>query len=1072
MPMRMHANHSSGCLWTMGIYLLTSLALFSFHPNTSSSFMVMAVDRSKFRTCGETSFCRRNRFSPQSKPNRGYHIVKDTVRLFLPGDEPQLDTEDVKAEEASGSGSGLWKSLFGAKEKGANDPHVRGPAPILTALLSSKTSQNLLSGPEEDLLLTLHLHSNGVSRLRITENYNVKNGNQPHNSSPRTTFDELVLEENMQGVGVEGVEPLSLIQLQTLVGDATEETVMGFRYGSSKAVLVLQLNPFQLSLYDSMEASGPVVTVNSKSMMHFEQRMDKNATPPPAEQVAREAQETDVDGETNKVADRHGGKEITGYWEDGLAIYADGTREEKIAVTTEEDDDDDDETNSDRVEIKDQGLWEEKFHSHTDSKPNGPTSVGLDIHFASTHLFGLPEHASSTVLKPTLGDDAHYTEPYRLYNLDVFEFELDETMALYGSVPFIVSHTKAGTAGVFYFNPSETFVDILSNDNDNKEAAGTTTHWISESGILDLFLLPGPSVSEVYKQYASLTGKLEMMPMFALGYHQCRWNYKDERDVLQVHAKFEELDYPYDVLWLDIEHTNGKRYFTWDKGLFPNPISMQNTLSDQGRKMVTIIDPHMKRDDHYHIHKEATKKGLYVRDKTGTKDFDGWCWPGSSSYLDFTDAGVRDWWASQFAFDTYEGSTPSLYVWNDMNEPSVFNGPEVSMQKDLLNLKGVEHREWHNIYGMLFQRATAEGLVMRHAEKNERPFVLSRAFFAGSQKYGAIWTGDNTATWEHLQSTAPMLLSLNIGALSFVGADVGGFFGNPNAELMTRWMQAGAYQPFFRGHAHHDSQRREPWMFGEETLHRLRRSAIARYALLPYFYTLFHEASTTGMPVMRPLWMQYPTEEILFPIDDEWLIGSDLLIKPVVEPGVTKMKVLFPPADRWYDVDTMERMPSTTVEIPELVVDCPLDKIPVYQRGGSIIPRKLRLRRSTQMMIADPYTLFVALDGNGRATGRMYTDDEHSFDHKSGRYASALLEMATGQLSNSVSHQGLTELDSSVNPGMIERIVIMGFETEPSSAILTTTGAKLQFLYEQDANVLVVRKPNVSMLDNWSIQFQ
>jgi alpha 1,3-glucosidase len=173
------------------------------------------------------------------------------------------------------------------------------------------------------------------------------------------------------------------------------------------------------------------------------------------------------------------------------------------------------------------------------------------------------------------------------------------------------------------------------------------------------------------------------------------------------------------------------------------------------------------------------------------------------------------------------------------------------MQKDLKNLEGVEHREWHNLYGILFQKATAEGLIRRNKGENIRPFVLSRSFYASSQRYGAIWTGDNESSWEHLKIAAPMLLSLNIAALSFVGADVGGFFGNPDAELMTRWMQAGAYQPFFRGHAHHDAKRREPWMFGNEWMVRMRRAAMARYALLPYWYTVFREASVTGMPVMR-----------------------------------------------------------------------------------------------------------------------------------------------------------------------------------------------------------------------------
>ncbi|CAN0438507.1 unnamed protein product, partial [Ectocarpus fasciculatus] len=205
---------------------------------------------------------------------------------------------------------------------------------------------------------------------------------------------------------------------------------------------------------------------------------------------------------------------------------------------------------------------------------------------------------------------------------------------------------------------------------------GKRARWISEGGALDLVLLPGPTPGAVFKQYAEVTGKPELPPMFSLGFHQCRWNYRDEQDVLAVDAGFEERDFPYDVIWLDIEHTDGKRYFTWDKGLFPDPKRMIDKVAAHGRRMVTIVDPHIKRDAKYAVHKEATAKGLYIKDKDGN-DFDGWCWPGQSSYLDFTDEGVRAWWASRFALEEYEGSTLDLYTWNDMNEPSVFNGPEV-----------------------------------------------------------------------------------------------------------------------------------------------------------------------------------------------------------------------------------------------------------------------------------------------------------------------------------------------------------------------------------------------------------
>ena len=413
-----------------------------------------------------------------------------------------------------------------------------------------------------------------------------------------------------------------------------------------------------------------------------------------------------------------------------------------------------------------------------------------------------------------------------------------------------------------------------------------------------------------------------------------------------------------------------------------------------------------------------------------------------------------------------------------MNEPSVFNGPEVTMQKDLKNLAGHEHRDWHNIYGMLFHRATTEGQIKRSGPNNEvRPFVLSRSFFAGSQRYGAIWTGDNTAEWSHLVIAAPMLLSLNSAALSFVGADAGGFFGNPDAELMTRWMQAGAYQPFFRGHAHHDSKRREPWMFGDETMHRLRRAAMERYALLPFWYSVFREAEVTGMPVMRMMWMQYPGVEHLFAVEDQYLIGSDLLVKPITAAGVTECDVAFPTADVWYDAETLVRVALEAQQSSVELVRVPatIDKIPVYQRGGSVIPRKLRLRRSTMMMKSDPYTLFVALDAAKRSHGTLYMDDEETFGYnKRNEHADATftadLSQEEGRLTNSVDvGSGWMEfVDKLASDRMIERIVIMGVEAHPTSIKIQGEHG-LDFTYAPHSHSVIIRKPELSAMADWTI---
>lgn len=1096
------------------------------------SISAMAVDRTKFRTCEQTSFCRRHRQTQENK-NKGvktptqYKVLYSTLKFhpILPTAEDDASEKLLETKEQQDSG--VWSSLqrrllggTGGQGGESNEKKAKVMTPTLTGRLQShKPVAGSATSDNDDvhyLDLSITALQNEIIRVQVTEVYDdsdTKNG-----KPPRVTYDDLVLQQSTPILHANHVEwmqhPSSnndkshqlfvKILKQRMVPEGDYNKYTALLYGDdnhsnnidnydNQMFLMIQMEPyFMVSLYRASNiVIGPILELNTDQLMHYEIRRTKSNDNSNKGETA--AKDTTDDATTTDIENKEGQKEIVGYWEDGLAIYADGTREEKKKVDevhdvveqhrkllSEESENDSDE----------EGMWEESFGSHVDSKPYGPMSVGIDISFPhSQHVYGIPEHASSAVLQTTTskGSSSYYKEPYRLYNLDVFEYELDETMALYGAVPLIISQSMTtGTSGVFYFNPTETFIDI-SRDDTAKAATTTKTHWMSESGILDLFLLPGPDPHTFYRQYSVLTGVTPLPTMFSLGYHQCRWNYKDETDVATVHAKFEELDYPYDVLWLDIEHTNGKRYFTWDNNLFPNPKIMQQSLANHGRYMVTIIDPHMKRDDNYYIHKEATAKGLYIKDKDGKNDYDGWCWPGSSSYLDFTAEHVRSWWADQFHYNKYVGSTSTLFTWNDMNEPSVFNGPEVSMQKDLRNLKGEEHREWHNLYGMLFHRATGEGQIRRNQpDMDMRPFVLSRSFFAGSQRYGSIWTGDNAAEWSHLQIAAPMLLSLNTAALSFVGADVGGFFGNPDAELFTRWMQAGAYQPFFRGHAHHDSKRREPWMFGEETLARLRNAAMKRYALLPYWYTIFYEAEVTGMPVMRMMWMEYSRTEAMFGVDDQYLIGSDLLVKPITTENTDETTVIFPSDHLWYDTETLQQIvTSTQVEVNNVVskvVDADIDTIPVYQRGGSIIPRKLRLRRSSTMMKTDPYTLYIALDDVNRASGKLHMDDEISFGYKKrGEYADAKFSAnlnSNGKISNFVvvgsgwTNSSNISLAKLALDRMIERIVVLGLGAAPSKLVVINqdnSSRSLDFSYDGSTKILVIRKPELSALKEWDI---
>ncbi|KAJ3342819.1 hypothetical protein HDU93_000949 [Gonapodya sp. JEL0774] len=695
---------------------------------------------------------------------------------------------------------------------------------------------------------------------------------------------------------------------------------------------------------------------------------------------------------------------------------------------------------------------EESFNGKSDSKPYGPESFGIDVTFPNVkNVYGLPEHASSFSLKATRGAEAPYNEPYRGYNADVFEYELNNPMSLYGIVPLVVAHRSGWTGGALLLSSAELWVDIEQGTNEKTMLSHVRTtvrtamssvsdyipevikqspfskyllsrfvpslssgddvvtpskppdelhsddakpdrvpspfdsvpssrvHFMTESGPLDLILFSGPTWPSFFRQYGQLTGTAALPQQFAIAYHQCRWNYIDEKDVSEVDENFDKHDIPMDVLWLDIEHTDSKKYFTWDSVKFPNPKDMLSKLAVKGRQMVTITDPHVKKDSGYFLYQEAQEKGLQMLTKDKT-EFDGWCWPGSSIWPDFLKDVTRKWWASQYSLDKYEGSSETLWTWIDMNEPSVFTGPEITAPKDALHENDVEHRAVHNIYGFLQNIATYEGLLARQ-KGTRRPFILSRSFFVGTQRYGAIWTGDNMANWEHLAASVPMMLSLNVAGITFSGADVGGFFGNPDPDLFTRWFQAGAYQPFFRGHSHIDAKRKEPWVFDDATTSLVRAAIMERYRLLPYWYTLFFEAHVTGVPVMRAMVVEFPRDENVFGMEDQYMVGAAIMVKPVVAKDTTSVAVYLPDNETWYDYDTFTVVKGTLMSPTYATVVTPLDKIPVFLRGGHIVPRRDRPRRSSALMAMDPYTLVVALDREGKSSGLLYADDGSSFDY-------------------------------------------------------------------------------------------
>ncbi|KAI9933279.1 hypothetical protein ASPWEDRAFT_115566 [Aspergillus wentii DTO 134E9] len=734
--------------------------------------------------------------------------------------------------------------------------------------------------------------------------------------------------------------------------------------------------------------------------------------------------------------------------------------------------------------------WEETFGGNTDSKPRGPESVGLDISFPGySHVFGIPEHADSLSLKETRGGSGNHEDPYRLYNSDVFEYELNSPMTLYGAIPLMQAHRQGSTVGVFWLNAAETWVDIVkSTSSANPLSLGvgskttTESHWFSESGQIDLFVFLGPSPQDISKTYGGLTGYTQLPQHFAIAYHQCRWNYVTDEDVKEVDAKFDKYQIPYDVIWLDLEYTDDRKYFTWDPLTFPNPKGMNEQLDDSERKLVVLIDPHIKNQDKFFVSEELKSKDLGTKNKDGEL-YDGWCWPGSSNWVDCFNPEAIKWWKTLFKYDRFKGTLPNVFIWNDMNEPSVFNGPETTMPKDNLHFGNWEHRDIHNVNGITLVNATYQAMLERKKGEVRRPFILTRSYYAGAQRMSAMWTGDNQATWEHLAASLPMVLNNGIAGFPFAGADVGGFFHNPSKELLTRWYQAGIWYPFFRAHAHIDTRRREPYLISEPYRSIIAQTLRMRYQLLPAWYTAFHEASVNGMPIVRPQYYVHPSDEQGFAIDDQlYLAATGLLTKPVVSEGTTTADVYISDDEKYYDYYdyTVYQGAGKRHTVP-----APMERVPLLMQGGHVIPRKDRPRRSSGLMRWDPYTFVITLDKNGNADGTLYVDDGETFDYESGAYIHRRFLFRESTLSSEdLGTQGPK------TPGYlkamadvrVEKVVVVDPPNEWQSKTSVTvieegakeaTSARIEYHAQQDgkASYAVVKNPNVGIGKTWKIEF-
>jgi alpha-glucosidase len=576
------------------------------------------------------------------------------------------------------------------------------------------------------------------------------------------------------------------------------------------------------------------------------------------------------------------------------------------------------------------------------------------------HYFGLGEKA---------GPLDHRGRSFHMWNTDFYGWQESDD-PLYKSVPFFLALRKGMAYGIFLDNTWRTFFDFGTRARDGYSFG-------ADGGPAFYYFIYGPHPKQVLERYAELTGRVPLPPLYALGYQQCRYSYFPESRVREVAQTFRQKKIPADVIYLDIDYQDGNRPFTIDRQRFPTFEDMISDLHADNWRVVAITDLHLKKERGYKPYDEGTAGDHFVKNPDGSV-YVGKVWPGESVFPEFTLERSRRWWGSLYR-DFVEMGLDGF--WNDMNEPAIFEVRSKTMPLDTVHRlddgRRATHREIHNVFGMQNSRATYEGLL--RLRPNQRPFVLTRATYAGGQRYAATWTGDNTSSWNHMRISIPGLLNLGLSGFSFVGADIGGFAGSPPPDLLTRWIQLGAFNPIFRNHTEKGSKDQEPWVHGPEHEGIRRRYIELRYRLMPYNYTIMEESSRTGVPLMRPLFLEYPdAPEQMTTNDRQFFWGRDLLIAPMVVEAKETYDVGLPPGE-WFDYWTGERLTGAR----GIQVTPKLDQVPIYVRAGAIIPHQ-PVVQSTAERPNGPLELHVYPGPDCK--GSLYWDDGATLDYQKGEF--------------------------------------------------------------------------------------
>lgn len=554
---------------------------------------------------------------------------------------------------------------------------------------------------------------------------------------------------------------------------------------------------------------------------------------------------------------------------------------------------------------------------------------------------------------------------FQMWGSDTYAYDPD-TDPLYKNIPFFIGLHHKRAYGIFFDNTFRTYFDM------GQERQNVYSFW-AQGGEMNYYFFYGPELVEVTRAYTKLTGVPEMPPLWSLGYHQSKWSYYPEKVVKELAATFRKKKIPCDAIHIDIDYMDGYRCFTWDKERFPDPKRMISELKETGFKSIVIIDPGIKIDDQYSVFKSGLEQDVFCKRMDGPY-FRGSVWPGKCHFPDYTNPRVRDWWSDLY-IDFMKSGIDG--VWNDMNEPAVFE--EGTFPYDVRHdYDGApcSHRKGHNIYGMQMHRATTEGFKKGAPEK--RPFTLTRSTYSGGQRFGAIWTGDNKASWEHLHIANVQLQRLSICGFSFAGSDIGGFIDHPTPELYVRWLQLGIFHPFYRTHSSGDHGEQEPWSFGEEYEPLIRKTINLRYKLLPYLYTIFHHYVTNATPMIKPICYVDQKDPETYQRMDEFIFGEHLLVCPI-NSEKSDGRWMYVPTGLWYYFWTSE---CITGDGEEIWVDAPLDRFPLLIKAGTVLPLYPKMQYVGEKTIESlPLHVYYTHD---KLESTLYEDDGISLNYKKG----------------------------------------------------------------------------------------